>query len=216
MTPDPRAKRVEGAGGTSGGPKLVLASQSPRRAQLLGMIGLEFEVVPAEVDETPRGDEPAALFAERLAREKALAVAAERPDALVIGSDTLVVIDGRILGKPRDEAEAVEMLLQLQGYEHRVETGIAVAGPGGRIESSVEGVRVRFRPFDRRTAEEYVATGEPMDKAGAYGIQGFGSTLVEMIEGDFFAVMGFPIARLISLLRAHGWRYNFRGLEPLP
>lgn len=196
-------------------PPLVLASQSPRRAQLLAMLGLEFEVVPAEVDESPRGDEPPAAFAERLAREKALAVAALRPEAIVIGSDTLVVCNGRVLGKPRDAAEAVEMLLHLQGYEHRVETGVAVVAPGGRVESSVEGVRVRFRPFDRRTAEEYVATGEPLDKAGAYGIQGYGSALVEMIEGDFFAVMGFPIARFISLLRALGWRYNFRGIEPL-
>jgi septum formation protein len=178
-------------------------------------LGLQFEVLPAEVDETTRGDEPAAIFAERLAREKALAVAARRPDAIVVGSDTLVVIDNHILGKPRDGAEAVEMLLQLQGYEHRVETGIAVAAPGGRIESSVEGVRVKFRPFDRRTAEEYVATGEPLDKAGAYGIQGYGAALVEMIEGDFYAVMGFPVARFISLLRALGWRYNFRGLVPL-
>lgn len=196
-------------------PPLVLASQSPRRAQLLAMLGLEFEVVPAEVDESPRGDEPPAAFAERLAREKALAVASLRPEAIVIGSDTLVVCNGRVLGKPRDAAEAVEMLLHLQGYEHRVETGVAVVAPGGRVESSVEGVRVRFRPFDRRTAEEYVATGEPLDKAGAYGIQGYGSALVEMIEGDFFAVMGFPIARFISLLRALGWRYNFRGIEPL-
>jgi septum formation protein len=178
-------------------------------------LGLDFEIVPAEVDESPRPGEPAVLFAERLAREKALAVAAERPDALVIGSDTLVVIDGCILGKPRDAEDAIGMLMRLQGQEHRVETGIAVAAPGGRVESSVEGVRVRFRPFDRRTAEEYLATGEPLDKAGAYGIQGYGAALVEMIEGDFFAVMGLPIARLVSLLHALGWRYNFQGLEPL-
>lgn len=196
-------------------PPLVLASQSPRRAQLLGMLGLHFEVVPAEVDESLRSDEPPASCAERLARDKAFAVAKLRPDAIVIGSDTIVVCDGRILGKPRDVAEAVEMLLMLQGYEHRVETGIALVAPGGRVESSVEGVRVRFRPFDRRTAEEYAATGEPADKAGAYGIQGYGSALVEMIEGDYYAVMGFPIARFISLLRALGWRYNFRGIEPL-
>lgn len=197
-------------------PPLVLASQSPRRVQLLEMLGLQFEVIPAAIDESLRGDEPPAGLAERLAREKALAVAAQRPDGIVIGSDTLVMSDGCALGKPRDAAEAVEMLLLLQGWEHRVETGIAVVAPGGRIESSVEGVRVKFRPFDRRTAEEYVATGEPLDKAGAYGIQGYGSALVEMIEGDFFAVMGFPIARFISLLRALGWRYNFRGIEPLP
>jgi len=197
-------------------PPLVLASGSPRRSQLLQMLGLEFDVVPAEIDESRRGDEPPALFAERLAREKALAVAADRPDSIVIGSDTLVTIDGDILGKPRDREEAVELLLRLEGREHRVETGIAVVAPGGRIESSVEGVRVKVRPFDRQTAEEYVATGEPLDKAGAYGIQGYGAAIIDMIEGDYYAVMGLPIGRLFSLLRALGWRYNFRGLEPLP
>jgi len=127
-----------------------------------------------------------------------------------------VVVDGEVLGKPANEAEAVRMLMRLEGREHRVETGIAIAAPDGRVESSVEGIRVRFRPFDRRTAEEYVATGEPLDKAGAYGIQGYGATLVEWIEGDFFAVMGLPIARMMSLFRALGWRYNFRGFELLP
>jgi septum formation protein len=202
-----------GAGGAA--PPIVLASQSPRRAHLLAMLGLHFEVMPADVDETAAGDEAAAALAERLAREKACAVASRRPEALVIGSDTVVVVDGRILGKPRNHEEAVEMLLSLQGLDHRVETGIAIAAPGGRVESSVEGVRVRFRPFDRLTAEQYAATGEPLDKAGAYGIQGYGSALVEMIEGDFYAVMGLPIARMISLFRALGWRYNFRGFEPL-
>jgi septum formation protein len=196
-------------------PPLVLASRSPRRAQLLEMLGLTFEIIPAEVDESPRGDEPASIFAERLAREKAVAVAQERPDALVIGSDTLVVIDGCTLGKPRDAQDAVEMLMRLQGREHCVETGIAIAAPGGRVESSVEGVRVSFRPFDRRFAEEYLATGEPLDMAGAYVILGRGAALIDMIEGDFFAVMGLPVARLVSLLHALGWRYNFRGLEPL-
>lgn len=196
-------------------PPVVLASQSPRRSQLLGMLGLRFQAHPAEVDESMRPGEPSAQYAERMAREKAEAVARLRPDALVIGSDTIVVVDGDVLGKPRDEAEAVEMLLRLQGREHRVETGIAIASPDGRVESSVEGVRVHFRAFDRRTAEDYVATGEPMDKAGSYGIQGYGATLVDRIDGDFFAVMGLPIARMISLFRALGWRYNFRGFEPL-
>jgi len=196
-------------------PPLVLASQSPRRAQLLAMLGLTFEILAADVDEVRQGDEPAPILAERLARDKATAVAALRPGCLVVGSDTIVVVDGRILGKPASADEAVELLMTLQGREHRVETGIAVVGAEGRIETSVEGVRVFFRPFRRLTAEEYVATGEPMDKAGAYGIQGFGATLVERIEGDYFAVMGLPIARMISLFRAHGWRYNFRGFEPL-
>ncbi|HEX6938471.1 MAG TPA: Maf family protein [Longimicrobiales bacterium] len=197
-------------------PPLVLASQSPRRVQLLQMLGLEFDVVPAAVDETVRPAAAPAEVAEYLAREKALAVATLRPDAFVIGCDTLVVIDGEILGKPRDEEDAVRMLLRMEGREHRVETGIAIVAPDGRIESSVEGIVVRFRPFDQRMAEDYVATGEPMDKAGAYGIQGYGATLVEWINGDFFAVMGLPIARMMSLFRALGWRYNFQGFEPLP
>lgn len=196
-------------------PPLVLASRSPRRAQLLHMLGLRFDVLAAEIDESRRAGEPPTLYAERLAREKVQAVAARRPDGLVLGGDTLVVLDGDVLGKPRDRDEAVSMLLRLQGRQHRVETGVAVAAPDGRLVSSVEGVHVRFRPFERAAAEEYVGTGEPMDKAGAYGIQGYGATLVDLIEGDFFAVMGLPLARLVSLFRALGWRYNFQGLEPL-
>jgi septum formation protein len=196
-------------------PPLVLASQSPRRAQLLGMLGLLFDVAPADVDESLLvGEEPKA-HAERLARDKALAVAAHRPDALVIGSDTVVVVDGHVLGKPRDFAHAVEMLLRLQGRTHTVETGIAVAYDGGAVVSSLETVPVTFRPFDAHTAAAYVHTGEPMDKAGAYGIQGYGATLVERIEGDFFAVMGLPVVRLVCLFEQLGWRYVFDGLEKL-
>ena len=213
QAPGPVGERAPS--GDASVPPLVLASASPRRAQLLAMLGFEFDILPAEVDETPRAGEPSLYYAERLAREKAEAVARIRPDALVVGSDTLVVIDGEILGKPRDRDEAVEMLLRLQGREHRVETGIAIVAPGGRMESAVEGVRVRFRPFDRETAEDYTATGEPMDKAGAYGIQGYGATLVEEIEGDYFAVMGLPVGRMIELFRGLGWRYDFRGLAPV-
>jgi nucleoside triphosphate pyrophosphatase len=194
-------------------PLLILASQSPRREQLLKMLGLQFEITPADVDETYRKGESAKDHAERLAREKAMKVSARRPGALVIGSDTVVVLDRRVLGKPRDAAEAVDMLMRLQGRTHRVETGIAVATPDQLLLSGVETVRVHFRTFDRVMAEEYVATQEPMDKAGAYGIQGFGAAIVERIEGDFFAVMGLPIARMLALLRAAGWRYNFQRLE---
>lgn len=197
-------------------PRLILASQSPRRSQLLAMLGLRFEVRPADIDETwPPHEEPTP-HAERLAREKAGAVAAGlRPaseDVLVIGSDTVVALDGVVVGKPADAEGAVRMLLQLQGRTHLVATGIAVAA-NGSVLSEVECVRVHFRGFDEATARAYVGTGEPLDKAGAYGIQGYGSTLVDRIEGDFFAVMGFPIARFIGLLARHGWRYDFRGLE---
>lgn len=194
-------------------PPLVLASQSPRRAQLLGMLGLIFDVAPADIDESLLAGEQPRAHAERLAREKALAVATHRSDALVVGSDTVVVVDGDVLGKPRDAAHAVEMLLRLQGRTHTVETGIAVAYGGDQVISSLESVPVTMRAFDAHTAESYVHTGEPMDKAGAYGIQGYGATLVERIEGDFFAVMGLPIVRLVTLFEQLGWRYVFDGLE---
>ena len=193
-------------------PALVLASSSPRRAQLLGMLGLRFDVEPATIDERYRPGEAAAAHAERLAREKALSVVERRRDAFVIGSDTVVVVDDDVLGKPRDDDDAVRMLMRLQGREHRVATGIAVAR-SGEVWSGVEEVRVWFRRFDASFAQAYVETGEPHDKAGAYGIQGYGAALVERIAGDFFAVMGLPIGRLLSLLADAGWQYRFDGVR---
>jgi len=193
-------------------PPLVLASQSPRRAELIGRLGLAFETLPADIDESYLPGETPPQHAERLSREKALRIAADRPEALVVGSDTIVVIDGEVLGKPRDRGHAMEMLARLSGREHEVCTGVAVAH-GGRVESGLERVRVRFRPLDARATGEYVATGEPMDKAGAYGIQGFGSALVEGIEGDYFAVMGLPVVRMLALIERFGWRYGFGTLE---
>lgn len=192
----------------SDAPRLILASRSPRRAELLSRLGLEFEILPPEIDESYLGDEMPATHAERLAREKAIAVARHHPDALVIGSDTIVIIDDDVLGKPGDAAEAVHMLRRLADREHQVYTAVAVVH-GTRVHSAVEAVRVRFRPLDDVECEEYVATGEPLDKAGAYGIQGFGSALVEAIDGDYFAVMGLPVVRTLELLRKHGWRYAF-------
>jgi septum formation protein len=196
-------------------PPIILASASPRRRRLLDMLGLQFRVVPSAIEEQLRSGEDPGGHVERLAREKALAVAASYPGALVIGGDTIVVADHTPLGKPVDESDAVAMLLRLQGAMHRVETGVAVVAPGGRIQSSVVPVHVWFRRFDRHTAEQYVSTGEPMDKAGAYGIQGYGATLVDRIDGDYFAVVGLPLARLVSLLRSLGWHYTFRGIEAL-
>jgi septum formation protein len=191
--------------------EIVLASSSPRRAQLLAMLDLRFEIEPAAIDERYVAGEAAAVHAERLAREKAEAIAGGRRHALVIGSDTVVVLDGDVLGKPRDGDDAVHMLLRLQGREHTVATGIAIAH-AGETRSDVEQVRVRFRAFDEAHARAYVDTGEPMDKAGAYGIQGYGAALVERIEGDYFAVMGLPIAGMIRLLEGLGFQYDFRGL----
>jgi septum formation protein len=193
-------------------PPLVLASQSPRRAELIGRLGLQFETLPADIDESYLAGETPPQHAERLSREKALKIAADRREALVVGSDTIVVVDGDVLGKPRDREHAIEMLMRLSGREHEVCTGVAVAH-GGRVESGLERVRVRFRALDRRACEEYVDTGEPMDKAGAYGIQGFGSALVESIDGDYFAVMGLPVVRMLVLIERHGWRYGFGRLE---
>ncbi|MBI4520776.1 MAG: septum formation inhibitor Maf [Gemmatimonadetes bacterium] len=193
-------------------PPLILASASPRRASLLRMLGLAFDQMSAGVDETVIPRESPAAHAERLARAKAMSVAARRPEALVLGCDTIVVIDQDILGKPVDTADAVAMLLQLAGRFHTVVSAVALAGPGGRTLSAVESTHVRFRAFDAEEAARYVATGEPMDKAGAYGIQGFGAALVAEIRGDYYTVVGLPILRMLELLEAMGWRYAFGRL----
>jgi len=192
-------------------PPLVLASQSPRRAELLGRLALPFETLPADIDESYLSGETPPQHAERLSREKAQKIAAERPEAIVIGSDTIVVLDGEVLGKPRDQEHAVEMLTRLSGREHEVCTGVAIAH-GSRVETALARVKVRFRDLDERTWMEYVATGEPMDKAGAYGIQGFGSAVVEGIDGDYFAVMGLPVVLMLELIERFGWRYAFGTL----
>ena len=193
-------------------PRVVLASSSPRRRELLNLIGVSHEVRPANIDESMRTREAPRRHAERLAREKATAIATRDPDLITIGADTVVVINRKVLGKPKDRAEAMDMLSQLSGREHTVITAIAVAR-GKKLRSSIEEVRVKFRRLRDEEIEAYVATGEPMDKAGAYGIQGYGATIVERIEGDYFAVMGLSLVRLISLMRDLGVRYRFG--EPL-
>jgi len=190
---------------------VVLASASPRRRDLLALLGLVFDVAPANVDESWRNGELPAVHAERLAREKA--AAASRAGSVTIAADTIVVVDGDILGKPRDRAEAAAMLRRLGGREHVVHTAIAVSF-GGRMASGVEATRVWFRALDEPTIEAYIATGEPLDKAGAYGIQGFGAVLVERIEGDYFTVMGLGLARLVDLLGEAGLRYAFGVITP--
>ncbi|UCC48629.1 MAG: septum formation protein Maf [Gemmatimonadota bacterium] len=193
-------------------PRLILASRSPRRAELLSRLGLQYTVRVLDVDESVLSGEAPAEAAQRLARLKA--AAALDDDALAIGCDTLVVHRGDVLGKPTHRGEAVQMVCRLQGEEHLVYTGVALAAPG-RVETAVEATRVWFRSLDPRECEEYVATGEPMDKAGAYGIQGFGAAIVERIEGDYFNVMGLPIQRLLELFRRFGWRYAFGRLVRL-
>ncbi|HET7613085.1 MAG TPA: Maf family protein [Gemmatimonadaceae bacterium] len=192
--------------------RVVLASQSPRRRQLLDLIGIRHEVRPANIDETPRPREAPRRHAERLAREKASTIATRDPDLITIGADTVVVINRKVLGKPADAAEAAWMLEMLSGREHTVITAVAVAR-GRKIRSAIEEVKVKFRRLRPDEIEAYIATGEPMDKAGAYGIQGFGATIVEHIEGDYFAVMGLSLVRLVGLLRDVGVRYRFGELS---
>ena len=192
--------------------RVVLASASPRRRQLLNLIGIAHEVRPPNIDETMRPRETPRRHAERLAREKASAIAIRDPDLITIGADTIVVINRKVLGKPRDKEDAARMLALLSGREHVVTTAVAVSR-GRKLRSAVEEVRVRFRRLRDDEIEAYIATGEPMDKAGAYGIQGYGATIVERIEGDYFAVMGLPIVRLVGLLRDVGIRYQFGSLS---
>ena len=192
-------------------PRVILASASPRRRELLALIRIPHEVLPADVDESHRPGEVPAAYAERLAREKATVIARSAPAAVVVGADTIVVIDGEILGKPRDEPDAARMLALLSGRSHTVYTAVAIAR-GAAIESDIEVVSVTFRPLDRAEIAAYIATGEPMDKAGAYGIQGFGATIVERIDGDYFAVMGLALGRLVRVMQRVGVRYDFGRL----
>ena len=181
------------------GVPVVLASASPRRADVLRMLGLSFRVVPAGVEERLGAVESAHGYVERLSREKVLRVRAEHPDALLVGGDTVVVLDGRVLEKPDGPADAVAMLTSLAGRAHRVYSGLAVAA-NGKVESRVARAGVTFRPMTRDLIERYVDTGEPLDKAGAYGIQGYGAVLVDRIEGDYFAVVGLSVAAFVGVL----------------
>jgi septum formation protein len=191
-------------------PRVILASQSPRRRELLALVGVEHEVRPADIDERYLPGETPRAHAERLARGKASAVTV--PDAVVIGSDTIVVVDGDVLGKPRDVADAARMLRRLSGRSHTVVTAVALAW-AGRLESEVEEVAVTFHAMTDADIDAYIRTGEPMDKAGAYGIQGYGATVVQRVDGDYFAVMGLPLQRLVRIARRMGLRYAFGPLE---
>ena len=182
-------------------PKLVLASASPRRAEILRTIGWPFEAQPADVDESRHNHEDAPTYVERVARAKAEAVRSRVPGAMVVGADTVVVVDGGILGKPRDEDEARRMLGLLQGRWHEVLTGVAVFnGSAGQPRVAHEVTEVRFAEMNEDEIGWYVATGEPMDKAGAYAIQGFGARFIEGIKGDYSNVVGLPVRLLYELV----------------
>ena len=177
----------------------MLASASPRRAALLAGAGYAFDVVPADIDERRRPGEPAREYVARLARAKAAAVAGRHPGRIVLGADTVVVMDGTVLGKPRDADDAAGMLRRLSGRAHQVLTGVA-ARRGERCASAVESTVVHFAELDDARIAWYVGTGEPSDKAGAYGLQGRGSRFVTRIEGSRSNVVGLPLVRLEALL----------------
>ena len=190
-------------------PRVILASASPRRRELLRLIGIDHEVRPADIDESYLPNERPDAHAERLARGKADTIASDAgPEVVTIGSDTIVVVDGEVLGKPRDRGHAMQMLRRLSGRSHVVMTGVAVSWRGKTL-SGVEQVGVTFRSLSDDEIERYIDTGEPMDKAGAYGIQGFGATIVARVDGEYFAVMGLALNRLAGLLREAGLRYDF-------
>ena len=184
--------------------RIILASQSPRRRELLERMGISrFEIIPARGEERIDPALPPERLVEELSRRKCGEVAAANPYALVIGADTVVSIDGHILGKPSTPEEAAGMLELLSSRKHEVFTGISVQF-GGKMLSDWERTEVRFRTLSPEDIARYVATGEPMDKAGAYGIQGYGCVLVESISGDYYNVMGLPVFRLSGLLARFG------------
>ena len=187
---------------------IVLASGSPRRRQLLEMLRIPFRVIAPDVDEHVfAGEEPAA-YVTRLSRVKAEAVAPRVPGDVILAADTTVVLDGAIFEKPISPDDAVRMLSLLQGRTHEVMTAVAVMRDA-EIAQALDVSRVTFRPADEATLAAYVATGEPLDKAGAYAIQGLGAPLIERVEGDFFGVMGLPLRLALDLLGRFGRPYRF-------
>jgi len=184
--------------------RLILASASPRRRELLTQAGFRFEVIPAHINEDVRPDEDPIAYVIRLAREKARAVREQLndPQAIVLGADTTVTLDGHILAKPEDPADAIRMLRMLSGRTHRVITGVAVATADG-TEVAAEVTGVQFVTLREEEIADYVSTGEPMDKAGAYGIQGYAARWIPRIEGCYFNVVGLPVALVSNMLEVH-------------
>ena len=191
-------------------PKLILASASPRRRELLTQAGYRFEVQASSVPESRRPEEDAIRFATRLAREKAEEVFARHQPAIVLGADTVVVCDGEVMGKPADSADAERMLLLLAGRTHQVVTGVAVVwGSAGTraVEVAAELTQVTMRTLSPEEISHYVASGEPMDKAGAYAIQGYAAQWIPRISGDYFNVVGLPLALVAAMLEAAESRF---------
>ena len=198
----PQAAPMAGGARLAGLTPLVLASSSPRRSEILTAVGWPFETRPAGVDETRRAGEPAEDFVRRLAREKAEAVAQSLLFGLVLGADTTVVVDGEILEKPSDKDDARRMLRRLSGRWHEVLTGVAlVRAETGRSTSGVARTRVRFAELSEEEVGRYVETGEPLDKAGAYAVQGRAAPFIESIEGEYWNVVGLPVRLVYELAR---------------
>ncbi len=184
--------------------KLILASASPRRQELLRNAAIPFAVHPADIDETPLAGESAKGCAERLAREKAEAVARAHPESFILAADTIVLIDGEMLGKPSSVQDSARMLRLLSGRTHHVITGVCVIAPAGRPSVASEITTVRMSALTEDEIREYSTCGEPMDKAGGYAIQGIASRWIPRIEGDYCNVMGLPVALVYRMLRELG------------
>jgi septum formation protein len=182
---------------------LILASASPRRRALLQQLGFTFAVVPSDVPETPHPGEAPAAFARRIARAKATAVARRHPGAVVLGADTVVVVDGEILGKPTDRADARRMLERLSGRAHRVLTAVTLVGAGAAVEDTLVETEVEFRRLDAADIDTYLDSGEPFDKAGAYAVQGGAEAFVTRLNGSYSNVVGLPVDEVAALLRRH-------------
>ncbi|MDD2443917.1 MAG: Maf family protein [Desulfotomaculaceae bacterium] len=187
--------------------EIVLASKSPRRFELLKQIGLNFRILACEVDETPPPGLSPPRLVETLALRKATTAAGMLSEGIVIGADTVVVLRGLLLGKPSDREDAVRMLMLLQGTVHEVFTGVALVDAGSRrFLSGYEMTRVFFRPLDVEEIRRYAATGEPLDKAGAYGAQGLGACFISRLEGCYTNVVGLPLAKLVEMLKQFGYK----------
>ncbi|MDO4542779.1 MAG: Maf family protein [Bacillota bacterium] len=195
--------------------RLFLASSSPRRKEILENLGLRFTVRPADIDESLISGEDAASYVLRMAVQKALAAAIDVDEGIIIGADTIVSLDEDILGKPEDSEEARKQLTELSGREHIVITGLGVVDKkSNRTVSAMVQTIVYFKELSEEEIEAYIQTGEPMDKAGSYGIQGKGAVFIRRIEGDYYNVVGLPVAKLYSLLTELGYDYfdEFGGI----
>lgn len=193
---------------------IVLASASPRRRDLLTDCGVRFRVDPSAVPEVPRAGETPEAYAARVAREKAAEVARRHPADWVLGADTIVVVDGDILGKPIDRQDAHRMLRRLSGRAHRVLTAVALVGPGPETDSLLVGTEVEFRPLTAAEIEAYLDSGEPFDKAGAYAVQGGAAEFVSAVRGSLSNVIGLPVDEVLALLRRRGAGGVEAGADP--